>query len=103
MPSVYPAMGMEQNPAISQRALSGSMGISLGKVNYCLRAFIDKGWVKAKRFSENSNKISCAYILTPQGIEEKGRVTIRFPRRKIAEYEKLQKEIEQLRRETMEK
>ncbi len=94
---------IQADPRMTQRALSGALNISLGKINYCLRAFIDKGWVKAKRFSKNNKKISYAYILTPQGLEEKGRVTIRFLRRKIAEYETLQMEIEQLRQETMEK
>jgi EPS-associated MarR family transcriptional regulator len=75
------------------------MGISLGKVNYCLKALIAKGWVKAKNFEQSPNKAGYAYILTPAGLETKARVTARFLRRKISEYEKLQLEIEILRRE----
>ena len=75
------------------------MGISLGKVNYCLRALIEKGWVKAANFRRSSNKVAYAYLLTPRGIDEKARVTAQFLMRKVAEYEALEKEIENLRRE----
>ncbi len=92
---------IQADPRMTQRAMSGALDVSLGKINYCLRALIDQGWIKAKRFRESNNKISYAYILTPQGLEEKGRVTLRFLGRKIAEYEKLQQEIEQLRQEMM--
>ena len=90
---------LEADPNTSQRALSKSMGISLGKVNYCLKALITKGWVKAKNFEKSPNKAGYAYILTPAGLETKARVTARFLRRKITEYEKLQIEIEMMRRE----
>ena len=87
------------DPNTSQRALSRNLGISLGKVNYCLKALISKGWVKAGSFSRSPNKTGYAYILTPSGLETKARVTARFLRRKIADYEKLQIEIETMRRE----
>ncbi len=87
------------DPNTSQRALSRTLGISLGKVNYCLKALISKGWVKAGSFGRSPNKTGYAYILTPSGLETKARVTARFLRHKIAEYEKLQIEIEALRRE----
>jgi EPS-associated MarR family transcriptional regulator len=90
---------LEADPNLSQRALSRILGVSLGKVNYCLKALIDKGWVKAKNFEQSPNKAGYAYILTPAGLETKARVTARFLRRKITEYEKLQLEIEILRRE----
>ena len=90
---------LENDPNLTQRALSRTLGVSLGKVNYCLKALITKGWVKAKRFEQSSNKAGYAYILTPAGLETKARVTARFLRHKIAEYEKLQIEIETLRRE----
>ena len=90
---------LEQDPHISQRALSRQLGISLGKVNYCLKALIDKGWVKARNFQRSPDKTGYAYILTQTGLENKARVTARFLRHKIAEYEKLQTEIETLRRE----
>ena len=87
------------DPNTSQRVLSRTLGISLGKVNYCLKALIAKGWIKAKNFEKSSNKTGYAYILTPSGLETKARVTGRFLRRKVTEYEKLQLEIEILRRE----
>ena len=90
---------LEENPHISQRKLSRNLGISLGKVNYCLKALIAKGWVKAKNFEQSPNKVGYAYILTPTGLETKARVTVRFLRYKIAEYEKLQMEIETLTQE----
>ena len=90
---------LEADPNVSQRALSKTLGISLGKVNYCLQALIAKGWVKVRNFEQSTNKAGYAYILTPSGLERKARVTARFLHRKIAEYEKLQIEIEALRRE----
>ena len=90
---------LEEDPHLSQRALSRILGISLGKVNYCLKALINKGWIKAKNFEKSSNKAGYAYVLTPTGLETKARVTARFLRYKIAEYEKLQIEIETLKQE----
>lgn len=90
---------LEADPQLSQRDLAHQLGISLGKVNYCLRALIEKGWVKAANFRRSSNKVAYAYLLTPRGIEEKARVTAQFLMRKVAEYEALEKEIEGLRRE----
>ncbi len=90
---------LEADPNLSQRALSRILGISLGKVNYCLKALIDKGWIKAKNFEQSRNKLAYTYILTPSGLEAKARVTARFLRRKISEYEKLQLEIEILKKE----
>ncbi len=90
---------IEENPSQSQRELSRSVGVSLGKLNYCLRALVDKGWVKARNFKENPNKISYLYLLTPSGIEAKTRVTMRFLRKKISEYEQIEQEINRLRKE----
>lgn len=90
---------LESNPSATQRELAQALGISLGKANYCLRALIDKGLVKANNFRNNRNKLAYAYLLTPKGIEEKVRLTSRFLKRKIAEYEALKAEIEQLRQE----
>lgn len=72
------------------------MGVSLGKANYCLRALLDKGLVKLDRFRQNPDKRRYAYLLTPRGVEEKARITMAFLTRKVAEYEALEKEIEQL-------
>ena len=90
---------LEQDPHLSQRALSNILGISLGKVNYCLKALAAKGWLKAENFKKSPNKFGYAYILTPSGLEAKARITTRFLRRKMDEYEKLKVEIENLRRE----
>lgn len=91
---------IEENPPHSQRDLSKALGISLGKINYCLKALTDKGWVKVRNFSKNPNKADYLYLLTPSGAEEKARVTLRFLRLKISEYERLRQEIERLQKET---
>jgi EPS-associated MarR family transcriptional regulator len=90
---------LEEHPEISQRELSKKLGVSLGGINYCLSALIDKGFVKAKNFSNNANKVSYAYLLTPNGIKEKSQLTVRFLQRKMQEYEDLRREIELLRRQ----
>jgi len=76
------------------------MGMSLGKANYCLNALIDKGLIKVRNFRNSQNKLAYAYLLTPKGIAAKTRLTAGFLKRKIAEYEALRVEIEQLRKET---
>ena len=90
---------LQEEPHSSQRDIARSMGISLGKTNYCLKALVEKGLVKVRNFYHNDDKRVYAYLLTPQGIEEKARVTLRFLRRKQREYEALKAEIEQLRTE----
>lgn len=90
---------LENRADLSQRALAREMGTSLGKLNYCLNALIDKGLVKARNFRNNQNKISYAYLLTPRGIESKAAITVHFLQRKMDEYEHLKAEIEQLKRE----
>ena len=90
---------LEEDPAISQRDLARQLGISLGKANYCLQALIEKGWIKANNFKNSNNKKAYMYLLTRRGIAEKARVTSRFLERKVAEFEALQREIKQLRRE----
>ena len=90
---------LESNPELTQRELAREMGISLGKANYCLRALTDKGLVKARNFRNSRNRSAYAYFLTPKGMEEKARVTYRFLKRKLREYEELKQEIEELRRE----
>lgn len=93
---------IHQNPNISQRELAAKAGISLGKTNYCLRALIEKGLVKADNFRKNSKKISYLYMLTPQGLEEKTKVTYRFWKSKQKEYEQLKAELEDLSQEVQE-
>lgn len=90
---------LEDNPDLSQRDLAKRLGISLGKVNYCLNALVEKGSVKINNFRNSNNKIAYAYVLTPQGIESRARMTIDFLKYKVQEYERLKKEIEELERE----
>ena len=90
---------VETNPEISQRELARELGVSLGKANYCLKALMEKGLLKASNFRNSNNKLAYAYKLTPKGIEDKASVTVRFLKRKMQEYEALQQEIEQLRRD----
>ena len=90
---------IEERPEISQRELARELGLSLGKINYCLKAFISRGLVKVNNFRRSDNKLAYAYLLTPQGMEEKARVTLRFFQRVQAEYEALQAEVERLARE----
>ena len=88
---------LQDQPQPSQRDLAQAMGVSLGKANYCLKALMEKGLVKFGNFRRNPDKGQYAYLLTPAGLEEKSRITMAFLRRKVAEYEALEKEIEQLR------
>ena len=90
---------LENNPNITQRKLAEELGISLGKTNYCLKALISKGMIKAKNFKNSANKRAYLYILTPKGIEAKARISVKFLQRKIKEYEALRVEIEQLKTE----
>ena len=90
---------LTEHPESTQRELAAAMGVSLGKANYCLKALVDKGLVKMGNFRSNPNKGVYAYLLTPEGVQEKARVTVRFLHRKMAEYDTLQAEITTLRRE----
>ena len=90
---------LENNPNVTQRQLAENLGISLGKTNYCLKALINKGMVKAKNFKNSANKRAYFYILTPKGIDTKARISVRFLQRKVEEYEALKIEIEQLKTE----
>ncbi len=90
---------LEANPNTSQRELAESMGMSLGKANYCLKALLDKGLIKVRNFRNSRNKLAYAYLLTPKGVAAKTRLTGRFLKRKVAEYEALRREIEELRKE----
>jgi EPS-associated MarR family transcriptional regulator len=90
---------LENNPEISQRELSRQLGISLGKANYCIRALLQKGWIKTNNFKNNRNKLAYAYLLTPAGIERKAEMAAAFLKRKMIEYEQLKEEIERVRQE----
>lgn len=90
---------IESRPDATQRELAQALGVSLGKVNYCVNALIEKGLVKARNFRNSQNKLAYAYLLTPRGIERKTAVTVQFLRRKVNEYEALKREIAELKRE----
>lgn len=87
------------NPKINQRQLAIALGISLGKANYCLQTLIKHGWVKVSNFRGRGNKLSYAYLLTPQGVEEKARLTLQFLQYKREEFEILKEEIDVLSEE----
>lgn len=90
---------LEDNPSLSQRDLAKRLGISLGKVNFCLNALIEKGCLKVNNFRNSDNKLAYAYLLTPRGVEQRARMTVEFLQIKVREYERLRAEIEVLRRE----
>lgn len=90
---------INENPQMTQRDLSSRMGLSLGKINFLIKSLIEKGFIKADNFKNSNNKISYLYLLTPAGIEEKTRITYRFLKRKMEEYEKLENEIRHLKKE----
>ncbi len=84
---------INSNPNISQRDLANELNLSLGKINYCLKALKSKGLVKIQNFNKSKNKMGYAYILTPRGLTQKTKITINFMKRKMKEYEELKKEI----------
>ena len=88
---------IEENPHASQREIASALGLSLGGMNYCLKALIGKGLLKIENFRKSGNKLGYLYLLTPEGIAEKSHLTEAFLRRKMAEYEALRKEIEAVR------
>jgi EPS-associated MarR family transcriptional regulator len=88
-----------ENPLLNQRDLAYALGVSLGKTNYCLKALMEKGLIKMQNFRNSRNKLAYAYLLTPLGISEKSNLTARFLRRKLDEYESLNREIELLKQE----
>ncbi len=90
---------LEKNPRATQRELAREWGVSVGKANYCLKALIEKGLVKANNFKNSANKLAYFYVLTPRGIETKAKISLQFLQRKMEEYKALGEEIEQLRRE----
>ena len=94
---------IEANPEINQRELARELGVSLGKVNYCLKGLIAKGAVKTRSFCNNKNKASYLYLLTPQGIEDKAWVTVQYLKRRMQEYDDLREEIAALQREIKDK
>lgn len=90
---------LEAEPQMNQRELAEALGVSLGKANYCLKALLDKGFVKMQNFQSNKRKLAYAYLLTPRGMAEKAALTGRFLQYKMQEYEALKAEIESLQQE----
>ena len=90
---------LERDSRPTQRQLSNDLSVSLGKVKYCLKSLIEKGFVKVENFRNNKNKIQYSYLLTPEGIEEKAKLTLDFIRIKSQEYNRLKQEIEDLKQE----
>ena len=88
---------LETNPELSQRQLAAELGVSLGGVNYALKALVERGFVKADNFRKSGNKVAYLYLLTPRGVAEKTSLAAAFLGRKLAEYEVLRQEIEQLK------
>lgn len=91
---------LEEEPKLTQRELAQRLGISLGGANYCLKALIEIGHIKAGNFSKNTKKSVYLYLLTPQGVAEKAKLTAGFLKRKLAEYQALKKEIKSVRSKT---
>ena len=90
---------LEESPDVTQREIAQLLGISTSGLNYCLKALIDKGWVKIHNFTESKNKFGYVYLLTPSGIAEKAALTGRFLQRKMTEYEEMRVEIDSLKLE----
>jgi len=84
---------ISKNPKSSQRQLAKELGVSLGKLNYCLKELRTKGLVKIENFKKNPNKINYLYVLTPQGISSKTKMTVNFMKRKMKEYDELKLEV----------
>lgn len=84
---------------MSQRSLAKEFNISLGSINFCFQALMEKGWIKMQNFSQSRHKLGYAYLLTPSGITEKSKLTASFLKRKVVEYDALKEEIERLKSE----
>ena len=93
---------LKTDPDLTQREMAQEMGISLGKVNFCLSELAKRGFIKINRFKVSQNKIRYLYVLTPRGLEEKTRLTLSFLKRKVTEYEEISRQIEDLAREVEE-
>ena len=85
---------LQKKPNSSQRQLAHSLGFSLGKLNYCLNALKDKGFIKIENFTKNPKKLNYIYVLTPKGISEKTKLTINYMKKKMKEYDEHKKELD---------
>ncbi len=91
---------VEANPHLTQRELARELGLSLGRINYCLAALAERGLIKIENFRGSETKWRYAYILTPLGLAQKAAMASRFLTRKMREYDALRAEIEALKAET---
>lgn len=92
---------LQENPDLTQRELAEKLGVSVGGLNYCLKALMEKGMVKMQNFTHSKNKFGYVYVLTPRGIAEKAKLTSNFLKRKMEEYEALKAEIDILKSESV--
>jgi EPS-associated MarR family transcriptional regulator len=90
---------LAREPKLGQREMAKRMGISLGKVNFCVSELSAKGWIKITRLKNARKKIPYIYMLTPKGLEEKGKLTVRFLKRKVSEYEEIKRQIKDIAKE----
>lgn len=90
---------LHEQPELSQRNLAKELGVSLGGINYCFKALVDKGWIKLENFSASKHKLGYIYVLTPSGLKSKSLLTMDFLRKKLLEYEQLSNEINVLKAE----
>lgn len=91
---------LDASPRLTQRDMARELGVSLGKTNYCLRALVGKGFVKAQNFRNSTSKRGYLYLLTPEGVSAKAILTRQFLAQKRKEYDALRLELERLQRET---
>ena len=87
-----------KKPRVTQRELSNELGISLGKINFCLKELKKKGLIKISNFKQNKNKMNYIYLLTPKGLSQKTELTLNFMKRKMKEYDELKREYEDQQR-----
>jgi EPS-associated MarR family transcriptional regulator len=90
---------LEENPSHTQRSLAQKLNVSLGKVNYILSGLVEKGLIRAKKLKNNPDKIRWQYLLTPQGMKEKINITSEYLSKRMKEFEQIQQEIEELKKE----
>jgi EPS-associated MarR family transcriptional regulator len=90
---------LHEQPDLSQRNIAKELGVSLGGINYCFKALVEKGWIKLENFSASKHKLGYLYLLTPSGIAQKTKLTASFLRIKLIEFNALEKEIEMLQSE----
>ena len=90
---------LHEQPELSQRNIAKELGVSLGGINYCFKALVEKGWIKLENFSASKHKLGYIYVLTPSGVMSKSKLTVNFLKKKLLEYEQLSNEINVLKAE----